>query len=92
MLLPAGPLPVPPLQPSLISQSSSAAGEKRCDPTPLRAAVKKQRALEPEAPQDNSNRALRFLCDELEARAVASDAFPPEISCSHIRASIYVHS
>jgi hypothetical protein len=89
VLLPAGPLPVPHLQPPLISQSSSpAAGEKRYNPSSLRAPVKKRRALQPTSPQDNLNRALFFLRDELEARAVASDAFPPVISYSHIRASV----
>lgn len=38
--------------------------------------------------QDNLNRAFCFLRDELETRAVASDAFPPEIFSSHIRASV----
>ncbi|KAL6405631.1 hypothetical protein AUP68_11392, partial [Ilyonectria robusta] len=34
------------------------------------------------------DQALCFLCDELETRATASDAFPPEISFSHIRAAV----
>ena len=77
---------MPPLQPSLTSESSPRAGEKRYSPNSLRATVKKQRTLG--LAQDNLNRALCFLRDELEARAVASDAFPPEISSSHVRASV----
>jgi hypothetical protein len=41
-----------------------------------------------ERSQANLDRALCFLRDELETRAVASDVFPPDISCSHIRASV----
>jgi hypothetical protein len=89
VLLPAGPLPVPPLPPPLISEPSPvAAGKKRSNPTSLSDAVKTRRPLELGTPPDSLNRALDFLRDELENRAVASDAFPPEISCSHIRTSV----
>lgn len=87
-VLPAGPLPVPVLQQSLLSQPTLLAVEKRRNSTLLRPAVKKQRTIDSRTFQDNLNRALCFLGDELETRAVASDAFPPEISSSHIRASV----
>lgn len=88
VLLPAGPLPVPTLQQSLPTQPSLLDIRKRRDSALLRPAVKKQRTLGPRKFQDNLNRALSFLHDELETRAIASDAFPPEISSSHIRASV----
>lgn len=87
-MCPAGPLPVPPLQPSLISQPSPVNGEKRSNPAILQPTAKRQRTLQLETSKDNLNEALCLLREELEARAVASDSFPPEISCSHIRASV----
>ena len=85
---PAGPLPVPLLQPSLISQPFPVNGEKRSNLAILQPTAKRQRTLQLETSQDNLNQALCLLREELEARAVASDAFPPEISCSHSRASV----
>lgn len=76
------------MQQSLFSQPSLPAIDKRRYSTLLRPAVKKQRTLDIRTFQDSLNRALDFLRDELETRAVASDAFPPEISSSHIRASV----
>jgi hypothetical protein len=81
-LLPAGPLPEPCFQPSRISQPSLIAPQKRPNPTPFRLTVKRQRTLSQGTFQDSLDRALSFLRDELEGRAVASDTFPPEISCS----------
>lgn len=79
---------MPTLQQSLLLQPSLPAIEKRRYSTLLRPAVKKKRKLDFRTFQDSLNQTLDFLHDELETRAVASDAFPPEISSSHIRASI----
>jgi hypothetical protein len=79
---------VPTLQQSLHSQVSLLAMEKRRHSTLLRPVVKNQRTLDLRTSQDSLNRGLDFLRDELETRAVASTAFPPEISSSHIRASV----
>lgn len=81
-------MPLPTLQQSLLSEPSLPAIEKRRHSTLLRPVVKKQRTLDLGTFQDSLNRALDFLRDELETRAVASDAFPPEISSSHVRASV----
>ena len=50
--------------------------------------VNRQRTVDLERSLANLNRAVCFLRAELEARAVASDAFPSDISCSQIRASV----
>ncbi|KAJ5364728.1 uncharacterized protein N7496_010441, partial [Penicillium cataractarum] len=62
--------------------------QKRRLPALLRPAVKRQRTLDPTTYRNTLDRALCFLRDELESRAVASDTFPPEISSSNIRAAI----
>ncbi|OKO97720.1 ATP-dependent DNA helicase PIF1 [Penicillium subrubescens] len=82
------PLRVPTLPQPPLSQSSQLAVQKRRNPAVLRPVVKKQRALDSQRLQDNLDRAFALLRDELEARAVASDAFPPEISTLHIRESV----
>jgi hypothetical protein len=81
-------MPVPTLQQLLLSQPSLPVIEKRRYSTLLLPAVKKQRTLDLRTFQDNLNRVLDFLRDELETRAVASDVFPPEICSSHTRASV----
>ncbi|OKO94694.1 ATP-dependent DNA helicase pfh1 [Penicillium subrubescens] len=73
---------------SLVSQPPQAAGVKRCIPASLRATIKKQRTLDPRTFQDTLNQALGFLRDEVDARSAASNAFPPEVSSSHVRTSI----
>jgi hypothetical protein len=84
-LLPAGPVLEPGFQPRLPSPITP---QKRSNPPPLRPTVKRQGTVAQPSFQGSLDRALSFLRDELEGRAVASDAFPPEISCSHIRTSI----
>ncbi|OKP14757.1 hypothetical protein PENSUB_7469, partial [Penicillium subrubescens] len=52
------------------------------------ATANRQRTVDLERSLASLNRAVCFLSAELEACAVASDAFPPDISCSYIRASV----
>jgi hypothetical protein len=44
--------------------------------------------VDPERSPGALNETLKFLRDEHDQRAAASEAFPPEISSSHIRASV----
>lgn len=88
VLLPASPLPGSCPQPQHTTQPTSVVVNARLYPNPLLATDSRLGMVDFERLQVNLDRALCFLRDEQESRAVASDVFPPDISSSHIRASV----
>ncbi|KAJ5742359.1 uncharacterized protein N7511_011545 [Penicillium nucicola] len=67
--------------------SSSANVTRRLHPLPQPRA-KRQRILDPQAPNDSLDKALGFLHNEYERHAAATQSFLPEITPSVIRKSI----
>jgi hypothetical protein len=62
--------------------------KRTCHSLPLSPRTNRQRTTDLERVQQVIHQALAFLRDEYETHLHASNVFPPEISPSHIRASV----